>query len=161
MTNDDINQVIETCGLSDHVERHEDPPVFMWTLRVQGVPVLIQTQESANRMRIVAFVAQAEDVPPDGIVLAMEANYHSALDARYAITDDWLVAAFLHPFKELDGNQFVMGLYQTVHCAITFGDSYSGGTMVFGSTGDESESGDMESNAVDYLSTLVRWIREE
>lgn len=170
MTNQDIDLFFEKVGLSGHVEKQVREPSWVWMLNVGAFPVMIQTQASANRMRIVAYIAEQGDIESTQLIDMLEANYHSALDARYALADGYIVAAFLHPFKELDGNQFVLGMYQVISCAETFGQYYSGGTMVFGgqtdppSTDDsefESDSiGDMENGAVNYLSDLVQKIRE-
>lgn len=170
MTNQDIDLFFEKVGLSAHVEKQSQEPSCVWTLNVGAFPVLIQTQASANRMRIVAYIAEQSDIDPEQLVDMLEANYHSALDARYALADGYVVAAFLHPFKELDGNQFVLGMYQVISCAETFGSYYSGGTMVFGGQSapkntDESDLdtdsiGDMENGAVSFLSDLVQKIQE-
>lgn len=170
MTNQDIDLFFEKVGLSAHVEKQLQEPSCVWTLNVGAIPVLIQTQASANRMRIVGYITEQADIEPGQLLDMLEANYHSALDARYALADGYVVAAFLHPFKELDGNQFVLGMYQVIRCAETFGTYYSGGTMVFGGQSDaesktESELGsdsigDMENGAVSFLSELVQKIQE-
>lgn len=192
MTNDDIDLFFNKVGLADHVVKQAHEPSCVWTFQAGPHPVLIQTQASANRMRIVSYIAEQPDVEPNQLIEMLEANYHSALDARYGLADGYVVAAFLHPFKELDGNQFVLGLYQVISCAETFGTYYSGGTMVFGEQNssnndfidfdldsdsdtdswlddptsvnaddqtDASASGDMEDSAIDFLSSLVRKIR--
>ncbi len=170
MTNQDIDLFFDKVGLRSHVEKQVQEPTWVWMFHVGAFPIMIQTQATANRMRIVGYIAEQTRISPNQIVEMMEANYHSALDARYAFTDEYVVAAFLHPFKELDGNQFVLGLYQVVSCAETFGSHYSGGTMVFGDRSLEESPeetdfeagpiGDMEEGAVEFLSDLVRRIRE-
>ena len=61
----------------------------------------------------------------------MKANFHTALDARYAISDGILWAAFIHPLKELTTEQVKSAITQVYSCARTFGTHYSGGTLIF------------------------------
>lgn len=163
MNNRDIDKFFDDCGLTNSIEKHVRPPNEMWTFAAGQFPMLIQTQESANRMRIVAFIADAASTDAALLRQMLEANYHSALDARYALTDGKVVSVFLHPFAELTKSQFVLGLYQTVSCAATFGSSYSGGTMFFGAAhggnGNGADAGQAEAETAAYLDELVRLIR--
>lgn len=134
MDNQDIDRFFEESDLEEVVQRHERQPNVMWTFYADSFPVLIQTQENVNRMRIVVFIGDASSLERDQIFTLLEANYHTALDARYAITDDQVVSAFIHPFRELTLTQFISGLYQTIHCAETYGTEFSGGALVFGSS---------------------------
>ena len=62
----------------------------------------------------------------------MQANFDSALDARYAIANDILWGTFIHPLTSLDEKGFVSGLAQAVAVADNFGGSFSSGAVVFG-----------------------------
>ena len=158
MDNNDIDQFFEEGGLTTSVQRVERPPNVIWGFVVGNHQMMIQTQESANRMRIVAFIAEQDTLDRDELCKLMEANYHSALDARYALTDGNLVSLFLHPFEELTTTQFVLGLYQTIMCAETFGTSYTGGTMTFGAGGD-GHAGRAEDGVRDIKQQIVQAIR--
>jgi hypothetical protein len=138
--NQDIDRFFTDSGLMDRIDRQDRPPTATWIFQAGRFPVLIQTQENANRMRIVAFIGDAAALGRDEMTTLLEANYHTALDARYALADDQLVAVFLHPFRELTLTQFILGLYQTVNCAETCGSTFTGGTMVFGSSGGDSQT---------------------
>ncbi len=161
MDNQDIDRFFEESDLADSVEKQMRPPNAIWTFKAGSFPMFIQTQESANRMRIVAFVAEADALGEEELIELLEANYHSALDARYAVTDGYVVSAFLHPFRELTFTQFLLGLYQTIHCAETFGTSYSGGTMVFGASGGEGAALPMESSINAVMDLVVDRIKGE
>lgn len=128
----DIDAFFAKHGLASRVERRDKPPTVVWTLRAAGFPVLIQGQENANRLRIVVFIAATVSVDQPQMAALLAANYHSALDARYAFADDAVVAAFLHPLRELAAEQFVLGFSQAVRCAETYGGEFSGGTLSFG-----------------------------
>lgn len=161
MTNRDIDDFFSELDLGSEVDKVVRPPNEMWQFHAGLFPVTIQTQESANRMRVVVFIAEERKMEPSHLSTMLEANYHTALDARYALTDGYVVSAFIHPFQELDSTQFVMGLYQAIHCAETFGDSYSGGTMVFGpSSGSENDTGPMESGVNELMSEIADKIRK-
>jgi len=164
MENRDIDAFFDRSSLSSHVKRVESPPNIMWQFSAPGFPVLIQTQATVARMRIVAFVAEAEQLEAEHLTALLEANYHSALDARYALTDGYVVSAFIHPLAELTYRQFVLGLYQVINCAETCGTTFSGGTLVFGVADEDSESFDEgfdDEPARDVLAEVVRMIGEE
>ena len=163
MENADIDAFFEQSLLTAHVRRVESPPNIMWQFSALGFPMFVQTQDTVDRMRIVAFVAEAEELAAEHLTTLLEANYHSALDARYALTDGYVVSAFIHPLAELSYRQFVLGMYQVINCAETCGTTFSGGTLVFGG-GDESEEPideGFDEPARDVLAEVVRMIRTE
>ncbi len=61
----------------------------------------------------------------------MQANFDSALDARYCIAKDILWAVFIHPLSELSDEEFISGLAQTINLAATYGSTFSSGALVF------------------------------
>lgn len=132
MDNKNINEFFEKNGLLSSVQNDVSPPSSRWIFQAAGFPILIQTQEDVDRLRIVAFISDASNVSNDELNELMNANYHSAMDARYALTDDKLVSVFLHPLAELTEEQFSQGLYQVINCAETCGTTNSGGTLIFG-----------------------------
>jgi hypothetical protein len=76
-----------------------------------------------------------EEVDNDRLYRIMQANFDSALDARYSIAQGVLWSAFIHPLSALSDHQFIDGLAQTVNLAATYGTTYSSGALVF-SQGD-------------------------
>ena len=62
----------------------------------------------------------------------MQANFDSALDARYAIARGQVWGVFLHPFAELERDQLISGIAQTVNVAKSYGTLYSSGACQFG-----------------------------
>lgn len=138
MKNRDIDAFFERHRLSAYVEKSVRPPNETWSFRAGPFPVLIQTQEEAGRLRIAVFVSDAADLDREHLRRLLEANAHSTLDARYALCEGRLVSAFLHPLHDLTVAQFVLGLYQSLHCAETCGSSFSGGKYP-GASVDESQ----------------------
>ncbi|MCZ6664709.1 MAG: type III secretion system chaperone [Gammaproteobacteria bacterium] len=103
-----------------------------WRLVIDGRTVMIITDENADRMRIIVPVTAAEALSEDLLVRVMQANFDSALDARYAIAKDTLWSAYIHPLRSLDDKEFLLGLGQAVNLANTFGKDYSSGLLIFG-----------------------------
>lgn len=102
-------------------------------LTVDRVPVTIITDAVSNRMRILVPVASAEALDEADMRRMMQANFDTALDARYAIANGRLWSVFIHPLAELESDQVVSGLAQTVVLARNYGGSYASGGTVFGS----------------------------
>lgn len=163
MTNRQIDQFFTSNELGEHVERTQSGPTVLWVFQWARFPMFIQTQSSANRMRIVAQIVKADEIPEAQLTEMLEANYHSALDARYALTQDIVVSAFIHPLAELSNEQFLLGLYQVASCAATFGSAYSGGTMTFGLSTGEPTAGetDQEGESETMLESIIKGITAE
>ncbi len=87
--------------------------------------------ENANRMRIITPVIKKEDLEEDQLLNAMVANFHSALDVKYALSDEVIWSVFIHPLKELSDHQVLDAIDQVYTAAITFGGSYSSTDLVF------------------------------
>ncbi|WP_170561107.1 hypothetical protein [Ruegeria atlantica] len=101
-------------------------------LKVGEVTVLVVTDTNADRMRAMVAIGDATDLSPADLQRMMQANFDSTLDARYAIANGTLWAAYIHPLSRLDKNQLISGLAQTVNAARTYGTLYSGGAAEFG-----------------------------
>ncbi len=100
-------------------------------LVIDSVPLVIVTDPEADRMRIMTPVANVADVSPEQLVRMMQANFDTALDARYAIARGTLWSTFIHPMSPLEKNQFISGLGQTVNLVKTYGTLYTGGGRTF------------------------------
>lgn len=109
-----------------------------WEFIVEGRNVKVITDENANRMRIIVPIAPAKEIHNDRLVRMMQANFDSALDARYAIAKEVVWGTFIHPLRELNDKEFLSGLGQAVNLALTYGESYSSGALIFG--GGDSKS---------------------
>ncbi|MBW2687239.1 MAG: hypothetical protein JRE19_15185 [Deltaproteobacteria bacterium] len=60
------------------------------------------------------------------------ANFHSALDARYAISGEWLYSIYLHPLESLSDGELRSAVSQVVMLVKTYGTTYSSAGIVFG-----------------------------
>lgn len=99
---------------------------------IGDVTVLIITDPEADRMRAMVPIRPAAGLTPEELSRMMQANFDSALDARYAVANDMVWAVFIHPLSPMTSEQFISGLGQTVNVAKTYGSLYTGGEMQFG-----------------------------
>lgn len=116
-------------------------------LVIDDIPVLIVTDVGANRMRAMVPIRSAEGMTAEEMQRVMQANFDSALDARYAVAQGRLWGVFLHPFRELERDQLISGLAQTVNVAKTYGTLYSSGAGQFGA----GDSGDLQRQLIEDL----------
>ncbi len=110
-----------------------------WQFIIESRPMICLTDEAHNRMRIITPVIEAKDLTEEQLQACMEANFHSALDVRYAISDDLLWVAFIHPLQELTKEQAIDAISQVYNAALTFGGSYSSTDLVFPGASEEEE----------------------
>ncbi|MEL6676974.1 MAG: hypothetical protein AAFR61_32500 [Bacteroidota bacterium] len=102
-----------------------------WEFTVNSVPMLCITDEVHNRMRIISPVREMKDVSEEQLKAAMEANFHTALDVKYAISNDILWVAFIHPLGELTKDQVVDAIKQVFFGNLTFGTTYTSTELNF------------------------------
>ncbi|MCL6266400.1 hypothetical protein [Flagellimonas myxillae] len=87
--------------------------------------------ENANRMRIISPIVEREKLGEEELLNALVANFHSALDVKYALSDEIIWSVYTHPLKELSEHQVVDAIQQVYAAALTFGSSYSSTNLVF------------------------------
>jgi len=109
-----------------------------WAFTLVGLNVIVVYDMAADRMRILIPIGPAEDIPQEELLRMMQANFDSALDARYAIANGQLWGTFIHPLSELSDDEFLVGLAQTANVVLSYGTSYSSGLFTFGG-GDSAE----------------------
>lgn len=90
------------------------------------------TDPSADRMRVIIAIADAGALDKDLLYRIMQANFDSALDARYAIARGVLWSTFLHPLGSLTEMDFIMGVGQAINIVTSFGTTFSSGVFTFG-----------------------------
>jgi hypothetical protein len=99
---------------------------------IANVPVTVIMDPVADRMRILVPISSAEGLDDGALLRLMQANFDTALDARYAIANNRVWATYIHPLSPLETDQLISGVAQTVTLAQTFGDTYSSGAVMFG-----------------------------
>ncbi len=110
-----------------------------WQLQHEDMTIYVITDESANRMRVIVQVADSAQLEKEHLHRLMQANFDSALDARYAIAQGSVWSAFLHPLGSLSEYDFFSGLAQVVTLARTFGTSFSSGALTYNGGDSKAE----------------------
>lgn len=102
-----------------------------WRFKIKKVVFMCVTDIKHNRMRIISPIAEAKQIDEKLKSAALIANFHSALDVKYAISDDILWSVFIHPLKELSEAQLKDAIKQVYSANITFGTTFSSTDLVF------------------------------
>ncbi len=118
--------------------------------QVQGNVIVFEYQQiqlycvwdaNADRMRLLSPIANRSDISDQMMEAAMQANYHSVLDARYAVGDGVLYSAFIHPLSSITKSELESAIRQVATAAATFGSSYSSGELVFPGNSENQAKG--------------------
>lgn len=126
MTNARLEQVLKS--LDSNIKGGKG----RWEMVRDGIPVLVLTDESHNRMRVIAPAAEVKQTDQQVLMKMMEANFATALDARYAIFKGIVWAAFIHPLDSLRERDLVSAIRQVTTLVKTTGTSYSSSELQFG-----------------------------
>ena len=102
-----------------------------WQFQVKDVMMISITDTNHNRMRIISPIVDAANLDDDMLKAALAANFHTALDVKYAITDGVLWSVFIHPLKELSEDQLRDALSQVYYANVNFGSSYASTSLIF------------------------------
>ena len=126
----------------DKILRRIDPNLSQngntWEFTFNEQNIIVVSDPVADRMRIMAPVISSSELEPAEMYRLLQANFDSALDARYAVAQDILWSVFIHPLSPLDADQLASGLLQVFNATITFGTTYNSGAVTFGG-GDSNE----------------------
>jgi len=106
--------------------------VGYWQLNIKGRDILVITDTAHNRMRIMTPIAEQAALNDAEYIRLLEANFASALDAKYALRDGTLWSVFTHPLAQLTDEQFMECFAQVINLANNFGGSYSSSNLIFG-----------------------------
>lgn len=102
-----------------------------WQIKYKDIWIYVITDVNNNRMRIIAPIAKVDELEEKHFIKSLEANFHTALDIKYAISDGLMWSIFVHPFKELTAGQLTDALSQVYSGVATFGYTYSSGDLMF------------------------------
>lgn len=109
-----------------------------WAFEYKNVGVFVITDERANRMRIYAPIIEEAKINEADLKKILEANWHSALDAKYALAGGYVVSIYNHPLEELNAAQLNNAIDQVANLALTYGTSYNSTGLIF--PGGESKN---------------------
>ncbi|NAS12108.1 hypothetical protein GTQ38_08860 [Flavobacteriaceae bacterium R33] len=114
-------------SVSDTLQTNGNALQFLYKERM----LICIYDENANRMRIISPIVEREQLEEDQLLNALVANFHSALDVKYALSDEIIWSVFTHPLRELSDHQVLDAIEQVYLAAFTFGTSYSSTNLVF------------------------------
>jgi len=109
-----------------------------WNIKYRGYQLMVITDPSNNRMRIICPILEEKKVKSKQLNEAMGPNFDRALDVKYALYEGYMWSVFAHPFKELTGDLVYNAVDQVYWAARTFGTTYTSSSLVFGG-GSEPE----------------------
>ena len=95
------------------------------------MPLICVYDENANRMRIIAPITDTAEVEEEQLLNMLVANFHSALDVKYALSDEIIWSVFIHPLAELSDHQVLDAIDQVYAAVTSFGTTYSSTNLVF------------------------------
>ena len=107
-----------------------------------GLQLQCMTDERADRMRFIIPVMPVGSAPKEFLMRILEANFHSALDSRYAVAQGLVWSVFLHPLRSLGVEGARAALSQVMRLARTTGTSYSSSNMIFVGAFDSASPGE-------------------
>lgn len=134
MDNEKMGKILES--VADSIQGKNG----QWQFKIKDVVFMCITDTNHNRMRIISPVTEAKRLDDKLRSAALVANFHSVLDVKYAIADDFLWSAFIHPLKELSEAQVLDAVKQVYSANVTFGTTFSSTDLIFpGSQKKEKE----------------------
>ena len=104
-----------------------------WQVILNDMPMIVLTDETNDRMRIVAPIIEASKLDEDLLLDCLTANFHSALDVKYAISEGLLWSVYVHPLSPLTELEIESAIKQVYAAATTFGTTFSSTPLLFGS----------------------------
>lgn len=126
MTNARLDALIRIVGVEVEGQRGA------WQFQYDGRQMVVFTDESHNRMRIMTPVVEDQKIKKGEFRTLLAANFDRALDARYAIGRGYLWSAFIHPLAELTDEQVLDAVKQVHTLAETYGGAHASSDMKFG-----------------------------
>lgn len=139
MDNVTLNTIIQSKA--DEVQGHQDG---QWQFKINERVLICITDTNHNRMRIITPIVEVQKLKSEEVLSALAANFHTALDVKYAISDDIMWSVFIHPLKELSEAQTGDAIEQVYSAAETFGVSYSSTNLVFPGSQESEENSEEE-----------------
>lgn len=124
------NQLLEEL-LTTHTDSIEGSN-GRWQLSLDNLVMVVLTDETNDRMRIIAPIIEASKLDEGLLLDCLTANFHSALDVKYAISDGLLWSVYVHPLSPLTEMEVESALKQVYAAAATFGTTFSSTPLLFG-----------------------------
>src|SRR5210317_1701687 len=98
MTLERMHQII---GALDEDATQRGPTI---SFTIADIPVIVIADPVADRMRAMVPIRAADGLDAEELMRLMQANFDTALDARYAVAQGRLWGVFIHPLSPLETN---------------------------------------------------------
>jgi len=115
-----------------------------WRGMRDEVQVFVLSDDTHDRMRIMAPIGELEELDPALMQRLLEANYDRALDAKYAMRGKEVWSVSVHPLATLAPDDFAGFIEQVVRLAKNTGTTFASSDLVFGGGHGGPENGDGE-----------------
>ncbi|WP_298955980.1 hypothetical protein [uncultured Nonlabens sp.] len=125
MSNSRLDTIFKT--VSDTIQGNNG----RWQFIINDIPIICVTDVNHNRMRIISPIIAYSKLNEEMKTNALVANFHTALDVKYAISENLLWSVFIHPLKELTEKQVADAVKQVYLAHVNFGTTYSSTPLVF------------------------------
>ncbi|NOT35703.1 MAG: type III secretion system chaperone [Candidatus Eisenbacteria bacterium] len=126
MTTTSIGKILDS-----YLSQLEGRPGFWHGVRDE-IEIYVLSDESHDRMRIMAPIGEVREMQPDLLQVLLQANYDRALDARYALRGKELWSVTVHPLATLAPDDFASFLDQVVKLVKNTGSTFASSDLVFG-----------------------------
>ena len=103
-----------------------------WRGMREDVQIFVLSDDSHDRMRIMAPIGELKELEAKVLQMLLEANYDRALDAKYALRGKEVWSVSVHPLATLAPDDFAGFLDQVVRLVKNTGSSYASSDLVFG-----------------------------
>ena len=110
----------------------------------EDVQVFVLSDDSHDRMRIMAPIGELKDLEAKVLQMLLEANYDRALDAKYALRGKEVWSVSVHPLATLAPDDFASFLDQVVRLVKNTGSSYASSDLVFGAGRPGASNGESD-----------------
>lgn len=122
-----------------------------WRGMREDVQIFVLSDDSHDRMRIMAPIGELKELESKVLQMLLEANYDRALDAKYALRGKEVWSVSVHPLATLAPDDFASFLDQVVRLVKNTGSSYASSDLVFGAghPGEPDESNGDDDTAMD------------
>lgn len=111
--------------------------VGFWRGMREDVPIYVFSDDSHDRVRLMAPVGELKDLDPKLLQVLLQANYDRALDAKYAMRGFEIWSVSVHPLATLAPDDFASFLDQVVALVKNTGTTYASSDLMFQSAPDE------------------------
>jgi len=127
-----------------------------WNFVINEVPLVAIADSTHNRMRIISPVMEASQLTEELKTASLIANFHTALDIKYAITNNVLWSAYIHPLKELSEEQVIDAISQVYYGNVNFGTTFSTSSLTFPGRAPQQNTEDSKEKNEEQLKLLEK-----